>query len=168
MIHSPFLAAGPEKAVPRRVAAGVCQCCGWSGQTRLAPPPSLLARDDTADGVCLLCWLWLNLQNQSARSGVLAWLPDLSPENVIHLQREALRQSLSSQKSAQREGRQVLVWLARHRREVRARWKTCSPADFAVLLAETAGPRRAWLRKELTGCALILPPSAIPDSHLLD
>lgn len=160
MIHSPFLAAGPEKAVPRRVAAGVCQCCGWSGQTRLA-------RDDTADGVCLLCWLWLNLQNQSARSGVLAWLPDLSPESVIHLQREALRQSLSSQKSAQRDGRQVLVCLARHRREVRARWKTCSPADFSVLLAETAGPRRQWLNREFTGCALILPPSAIPDQSLL-
>lgn len=168
MNTGPFLAAGQENALPRRrPAGGVCHCCGWSGQTLLQPPAPLLARDSDATDTCLLCWLWLNLQSRSARAGILAWLPGLTPSAVIHLQREALCRCLSDSPSAQREGRQVLVWLARHRREVKARWLTCSPADFSVLLADTAGARRAWLDRELTGCALILPPSAIPDRRLL-
>lgn len=117
--------------------------------------------------LCYLCHSWHTLNGYAAAQGVMVWLPDLHPRNVVGLNRKALQAIFSDQPATVREGRQVLSELTRHRLPLEEKFGGWRPADYADALRRFPPSMRDEMRLKMGGVALILTPDSITDRDVL-
>ncbi|MBW5416259.1 conjugal transfer protein TraT [Pseudomonas sp. MAG002Y] len=158
------ISGNPETPVPVAVVSDQCDCCGfrtkklWQG-----------ARSGFTDphAACILCYLAGHLDSPTATHGLLAFLPGMAMADVHHLQRRALIAVLGGTRTQRHEGKRVLLWLARHSREVEQAWGTARAGEFAKAMQRLPPHKRSTLQARLTDCALILPSDMFEDLTLL-
>lgn len=112
--------------------------------------------------LCAFCFAWHALNSFPAIQGVMVWLPDLHPRNIVAVNRQALKAIFSSDRAVSREGKQVLYSLLQHRGAVEEKFGTFRPADFADVLRRYPPSGRDALRVKMAGVALILTPDSFP------
>lgn len=165
--HTPLMldvSGDPETPVPVAVTGNQCACCRvwteklWQGaRSGLTIPHA----------VCTLCYVTGHLDSPTAAHGMLAFLPGLALTDVHHLQRRALIAIVAGTRAQRREGQQMMLWLARHGREVEEAWGTARASEFALALQRLSPQKRSTLQTRLAGCALILPADKFEDLALL-
>ena len=126
-----------------------------------------LERLTTPFHLCYLCHAWHALNGFAAAQGVMVWLPDLHPRNVVALNRKALQAVFSTRPGEVREGRRVLSELTRHRLPLEERFGGWRPADYADALKRFPPVMRDEMRQKMNGVALILTPDSVTDSDVL-
>lgn len=112
--------------------------------------------------LCTFCFAWHALNSFPAIQGVMVWLPDLHPRNVVAVNRQALKAIFTGDRIASREGKQVLYSLLQHRGAVEEKFGTSRPADFADVLRRYPPSERDALRTKMAGVSLILTPDSFP------
>lgn len=112
--------------------------------------------------LCAFCFAWHALNSFPATQGVMVWLPDLHPRNIVAVNRQALKAIFSEDRAVSREGKQVLYSLLQHRGAVEEKFGTFSPADFADVFRRYPPSERDALRKRMAGVALVLTPDSFP------
>nr|AZZ88349.1 hypothetical protein [Citrobacter freundii] len=117
--------------------------------------------------LCFICHAWHALNGFAAAQGVMVWLPDLHPRNVVALNRKALQAVFSNIPYKIREGRRVLSELIRHRLPLEERFGGWRPADYADALKRFPPVIRDEMRQKMNGVALILTPDSVTDSDVL-
>jgi hypothetical protein len=117
--------------------------------------------------LCYICHAWHALNGFAAAQGVMVWLPDLHPRNVVALNRKALQAVFSNKPGEIREGRRVLSELSRHRLPLEERFGGWRPADYADALKRFPPVMRDEMRQKMSGVALILTPDSVTDSDVL-
>lgn len=117
--------------------------------------------------LCYICHAWHALNGFAAAQGVMVWLPDLHPRNVVSLNRKALQAVFSNKPSEIREGRRVLSELSRHRLPLEERFGGWRPVDYADALKRFPPVMRDEMRQKMNGVALILTPDSVTDSDVL-
>lgn len=154
----------PETPIPEAVRGEKCACCGiWTAKLWQGARSGFTAEH----AVCTLCYLAGHLDSPTAAHGLLAFLPGLAMTDVHHLQRRALIAVLGGTRTQRREGQRVMLWLARHSREVEQAWGTARAGEFALAMQRLSPQKRSTLQARLTGCALILPADRFEDLTLL-
>ncbi|WP_057425138.1 hypothetical protein, partial [Pseudomonas amygdali] len=144
----------PETPVPAAMPGEQCACCGlWTQKLWQGARSGFTA----SHAVCTLCYLAGHLDSPTAAHGVLAYLPGMAMTDVHHLQRRALIAILGGTRTQRAQGKRVLLWLARHGREVEQAWGTTRAGEFAMAFQRLPPHKRSTLRNRLEGCALILP-----------
>lgn len=143
--------------------------------TALLTDSSLLSETEHAEferltlpfNLCYICHAWHALNGFAAAQGVMVWLPDLHPRNVVALNRKALQAVFSNKPGNIREGRRVLSELTRHRFPLEERFGGWRPADYADALKRFPPVIRDEMRQKMNGVALILTPDSVTDSDVL-
>ncbi|WP_117144359.1 conjugal transfer protein TraT [Pseudomonas coronafaciens] len=154
----------PETPVPKSMPGEQCACCGlWTEKLWQGGRSGFTA----SHAVCTLCYLAGHLDSPTAAHGLLAYLPGMAMTDVHHLQRRALIAILGGTRTQRAQGKRVLLWLARHGREVEQAWGTARAGEFALALQRLAPHKRLALQTRLEGCALILPADMFADLTLL-
>ncbi|KPW63150.1 hypothetical protein ALO80_200136 [Pseudomonas caricapapayae] len=154
----------PETPVPTAMPGEQCACCGlWTEKLWQGARSGFTA----SHAVCTLCYLAGHLDSPTAAHGLLAYLPGMAMTDVHHLQRRALIAILGGTRPQRAQGKRVLLWLARHGREVEQAWGTARAGEFALALQRLAPHKRLALQTRLEGCALILPADMFADLTLL-
>ncbi|KPX50385.1 hypothetical protein ALO68_200181 [Pseudomonas syringae pv. helianthi] len=154
----------PETPVPAAMPGEQCACCGlWTQKLWQGARSGFTA----SHAVCTLCYLAGHLDSPTAAHGVLAYLPGMAMTDVHHLQRRALIAILGGTRTQRAQGKKVLLWLARHGREVEQAWGTTRAGEFAMAFQRLPPHKRSTLRNRLEGCALILPADMFEDLSLL-
>ncbi|RML88070.1 conjugal transfer protein TraT [Pseudomonas savastanoi] len=154
----------PETPVPTAMPGEQCACCGlWTQKLWQGARSGFTA----SHAVCTLCYLAGHLDSPTAAHGVLAYLPGMAMTDVYHLQRRALIAILGGTRTQRAQGKRVLLWLARHGREVEQAWGTTRAGEFAMAFQRLPPHKRSSLRNRLEGCALILPADMFEDLSLL-
>lgn len=154
----------PETPVPMAVSGEQCACCGARSEKLWQGARSGFT---ASHAVCTLCYLAGHLDSPTAAHGLVAFLPGMAMTDVHHLQRRALIAILGGTKTQRREGQRVLLWLARHGREVEQAWGTHRAGEFAKAMQRLPPHKRSTLQKRLAGCALILPADMFENLALL-
>lgn len=117
--------------------------------------------------VCTLCYLTGHLDSPTSAHGRLAYLPELSMADAIHLQRRALLAMIGGDVHQQKQGKRVWGWMEKHSREVEVAWGTARAGEFAEAMKRLPPSKRAQLQTRLTGCVLMLPADMFDDLSLL-
>lgn len=117
--------------------------------------------------LCYICHAWHALNGFAAAQGVMVWLPDLHPRNVVGLNRKALQAVFSNTPYEIREGRRVLSELTRRRLPLEERFGGWRPADYADALKRFPPVMRDEMRQKMNGVALILMPDSVTDREYL-
>lgn len=117
--------------------------------------------------VCTLCYLTGHLDSPTSAHGRLAYLPELSMADAIHLQRRALLAMIGGDVDQQKQGKRVWGWMEKHSREVEVAWGTARAGEFAAAMKRLPPSTFAQLRSRLTGCVLMLPADMFDDLSLL-
>ncbi|EBQ9648339.1 conjugal transfer protein TraT [Salmonella enterica subsp. enterica serovar Montevideo] len=118
--------------------------------------------------LCAFCHAWHALNGYAAAQGVIVWLPDLHPSTVVVLNRRALQEIFSGDKTRVRQGREILTALMQNRLAVKDKFRSFRPADFADALRRYPPSRRSPLREKMNGIALILTPDSFPEKAFVD
>lgn len=158
------ISGDPETPVPVAVPGEQCACCGARSEKQWQGARSGFT---SSHAVCTLCYLAGHLDSPTAAHGLLAFLPGMAMTDVHHLQRRALIAILGGTKTQRREGQRVLLWLARHGREVEQAWGTNRAGEFAKALQRLPPHKRSTLQNRLAGCSLILPADMFENLALL-
>ncbi|QBI65782.1 conjugal transfer protein TraT (plasmid) [Pseudomonas syringae] len=165
--HIPLMldvSGDPETPVPTAMPGEQCACCGlWTQKLWQGARSGFTA----SHAVCTLCYLAGHLDSPTAAHGVLAYLPGMAMTDVHHLQRRALIAILGGTRTQRAQGKRVLLWLARHGREVEQAWGTTRAGEFAMAFQRLPPHKRSTLRNRLEGCALMLPADMFEDLSLL-
>lgn len=153
-----------ESPRPVQALGWRCDCCAlhtsslWQGAR---------AGCAEAHSVCTLCYLTGHLDSPTAGHGRLAFLPDLSMTDAIHLQRRALQAVLGGNKAQMKQGKRVWKWMNDHSREVEVAWGTARAGEFAQAMKRLPPNKRGQLQARLTGCVLMVPADMFDDLTLL-
>ncbi|EKT3167052.1 conjugal transfer protein TraT, partial [Salmonella enterica] len=118
--------------------------------------------------LCAFCHAWHALNGYAAAQGVIVWFPDLHPSTVVALNRRALQEIFSDDKTRVRQGREILTALMQNRLAVEDKFCSFRPADFADALRRYPPSRRSSLREKMNGIALILTPDSFPEKAFVD
>lgn len=78
-----------------------------------------------------ICHAWNHLGEQSENASFLAFLPDLLPTDVNHLQRTIMIALDSDDLDLQKDAKEIMNWLASHRLYVNNVWQSFEPTVFA-------------------------------------
>ncbi|ENV52034.1 hypothetical protein L292_3169 [Acinetobacter junii CIP 107470 = MTCC 11364] len=81
-----------------------------------------------------VCHAWSHLGEQPKNASYLAYLPDLNPTDINHLQRTLAIALESSDENLKSDAKEILNWLASHRLYVTNVWQSCEPTVFAEVL----------------------------------
>lgn len=150
--------------VPQACSGDRCVCCGlnttklWDGAR---------AGRSESHAVCTLCYLTGHLDSPTSAHGRLAYLPDLSIADAIHLQRRALLAMVGGSAAQQKQGKRIWEWMDKHAREVEVAWHTARACEFAEAMKRLPQSKREELQERLRGCVLVLPADMFEDLSLL-
>lgn len=150
--------------IPVSAAGSRCEYCAlhtmklWQGARAGNSEPHV---------VCTLCYLTGHLDSPTSAHGRLAYLPELSMVDAIHLQRRALLALIGGDADQQKQGKRIWGWMEKHSREVEVAWGTARAGEFAVAMKRLPPFKRAQLQDRLTGCVLMLPADMFDDLSLL-
>jgi len=128
---------------------------------------SARAGNSEPHAVCTLCYLTGHMDSPTSAHGRLAYLPELSMADAIHLQRRALLAMIGGDSDQQKQGKRVWGWMEKHSREVEVAWGTARAGEFAAAMKRLPPSKLAHLRDRLTGCVLMLPADMFDDLSLL-
>ncbi|WP_230678126.1 conjugal transfer protein TraT [Pseudomonas syringae group genomosp. 3] len=144
--HIPLMldvSGDPETPVPTAMPGEQCACCGlWTQKLWQGARSGFTA----SHAVCTLCYLAGHLDSPTAAHGVLAYLPGMAMTDVHHLQRRALIAILGGTRTQRAQGKRVLLWLARHGREVEQAWGTTRAGEFAMAFQRLPPHKRSTFR----------------------
>lgn len=78
-----------------------------------------------------ICHQWKHLGEQAENASFLAYLPDLLPADVNHLQRTIMIALESDEPDVVSDAKEIMNWLASHRLYVNNVWQSYEPTVFA-------------------------------------
>lgn len=160
-ILSPKDGPSSQKKSTDKNSEAPCFFCGYlskNNRRQEGESPPLNHDKDPLTVVDPLCEAWQNLDSLKMDEGFVAYLPEMKPEDVNHLQRAAFFALQSPDPVYREAGKAVMNWLAEHKKEVEAYWGTSQPKAFAQALQKASEEQRAQYQHRWRHLALILPP----------
>lgn len=107
-----------------------------------------------------ICHAWSHLGEQPKNASFLAYIPDLSPSDINHLQRTLAIAIESEDENLKSDAKEILTWLASHRLYVTNVWQSCEPTVFAEILRKMDDDLRQKKNHIFQDLALIVNPFA--------
>ncbi|WP_426575584.1 hypothetical protein ACP179_01685 (plasmid) [Xenorhabdus stockiae] len=151
-----------ELNVIARQGGHCCEFCGYE-----SPHNTAIFRDKNhlntnSSNLCVadsLCQAWQELNNITAETGTIVYLPALNPEDVNHLQRTIAQALDSDDMSYQEDAKTLLDWLASHEKPVQQVWGTSHPQAFGETIKHIEESHRSTLLERWRYLALVLHPN---------
>lgn len=158
----PDISGEDECVNPEKINAESCDCCGfkslylWNG---------FRSDHSSSHAVCTLCYLTGHLDSPTALHGRIIWLPELSAQSAIHLQRQSILAWNFGNKVQRKIGKRIYLYLIRHSREVEYVFGSSRGVDFSEAIKRIPLGKRNLIYEKLRECTLLLPPDVfqIPD-----